>query len=249
MMPGMDGLGGALARSRPIPDLADIPVVMLTIVDDRNLRLRARRRRLSHQADRPRAPGGGAAASTGATARYWSSTTTSSSASSSGACSSRRATRWWRPRTAGWRSSSLREGPPSVILLDLMMPEMDGFEFVAEFRRARGLAAGADRRHHRQGPDSARTASGSTAMCRRFSRRAPTAATQLLAEVRDLVAIGVALPETEAPDGQDPARRGQRDEPRHALAPPRQARLRGGHRRRRRAGRGHGASERAGPRS
>jgi CheY-like chemotaxis protein len=29
----------------------------------------------------------------------------------------------------------LREGPPSVILLDLMMPEMDGFEFVAEFRR------------------------------------------------------------------------------------------------------------------
>jgi CheY-like chemotaxis protein len=29
----------------------------------------------------------------------------------------------------------LREVSPSVILLDLMMPEMDGFEFVAEFRR------------------------------------------------------------------------------------------------------------------
>ena len=29
----------------------------------------------------------------------------------------------------------LRDVSPSVILLDLMMPEMDGFEFVAEFRR------------------------------------------------------------------------------------------------------------------
>jgi CheY-like chemotaxis protein len=29
----------------------------------------------------------------------------------------------------------LRETPPSVVLLDLMMPEMDGFAFVTEFRR------------------------------------------------------------------------------------------------------------------
>src|SRR5215510_12381592 len=51
------------------------------------------------------------------------------------------------------------------------------------------------------------------------------------------------------PDAQDPARRGQRDEPRHALPPPRPPRLRGGHRRGRRAGPGHGALGGAGPRA
>jgi len=35
----------------------------------------------------------------------------------------------------------LRESPPSVILLDLMMPEMDGFEMVTELRRHDGLRA------------------------------------------------------------------------------------------------------------
>ena len=105
MMPGMDGWA-VLSALKADPDLADIPVIMLTIVDDRNLgyALGASdyltkpidRERLvtvlrQHRRDLP-----GAA--------WW--TTTSRSVSSSGACSSRRAARSWRRRTGAWRWSA-----------------------------------------------------------------------------------------------------------------------------------------------
>src|SRR5262245_29845077 len=86
----------------------------------------------------------------------------------------------------------------------------------------------------------ARTASTSTATSRRSCRRAPTAATSCWPKCASWwrpawrAAGG-------APDGQDPPGRGQRDEPGHAVPPPRAPWLRGGHRGRRRAGRGDGA--------
>ena len=53
VMPGMDGWA-VLAALKADPDSADIPVVMLTMVDDRNKGFRARGGRLPDEAGRPR---------------------------------------------------------------------------------------------------------------------------------------------------------------------------------------------------
>ena len=76
---GHGRLVGARRRSRPTRSCATIPVVLVTILDDRDMGYRARRRRLPDQADRPRAAAAGARpASSAATARRrcWSWTTT-----------------------------------------------------------------------------------------------------------------------------------------------------------------------------
>ena len=85
----------------------------------------------------------------------------------------------------------LRGVSPSVILLDLMMPEMDGFEFVAEFRRheawraipivvitARDLSR--DDRDRLNG------------YVQKVLQKGAHGRDQLLAEVRDLVVASVA---------------------------------------------------------
>ena len=40
-----------------------------------------------------------------------------------------------RRKTEVWRLESMEESAPTLILLDLMMPEMDGFEFVDRVRQ------------------------------------------------------------------------------------------------------------------
>jgi GAF domain-containing protein/CheY-like chemotaxis protein/anti-sigma regulatory factor (Ser/Thr protein kinase) len=133
MMPGMDGWT-VLAALKADPDLADIPVIMLTMVDDRNLgyalgaseyltkpidreRLVAVLRQ--HRRDRPVLVVDDDVEVRTLFRRMLEPEGYTVVEAPNG-------------RVALDR---LREVSPGVILLDLMMPEMDGFEFVTEFRR------------------------------------------------------------------------------------------------------------------
>ena len=136
MMPGMDGWA-VLAALKADPQLAAIPVIMMTIVDDRNLgfalgaaeyltkpidwnRLAAVLRKYRHTAARGQVL----------------------------VVEDDAATRELLERNLerdGWSVALADNGraalailaarPVAIILLDLLMPEMDGFEFLDELRR------------------------------------------------------------------------------------------------------------------
>ncbi len=136
MMPGMDGWA-VLTALKADPQLAPIPVIMITIVDDRNLgfalgaaeyftkpidwnRLTAVLRRL-------RGTGAGGHAlvveDEPATQELLQRNLERDGWSVALAANGRMAI------------EALAARPPEIILLDLLMPEMDGFEFLDELRR------------------------------------------------------------------------------------------------------------------
>jgi signal transduction histidine kinase/DNA-binding response OmpR family regulator len=133
MMPGMDGWA-VLSALKADPDVADIPVIMLTIVDDKNLgyALGASdyltkpidRERLvtvlkQYRRDRPVLVVDDDVAVRHLFRRLLEPEGYAVVEAENGRVALER----------------LREVSPSVILLDLMMPEMDGFDFAAELRR------------------------------------------------------------------------------------------------------------------
>jgi signal transduction histidine kinase/CheY-like chemotaxis protein len=139
MMPGMDGWA-VLSALKADSDVAEIPVIMLTIVDDRNLgyALGASdyltkpidRERLvtvlkQHRRDRPVLVVDDDAEVRQLLRRTLESEGFAIVEAENGRVALER----------------LRGEPPSLILLDLMMPEMDGFEFVAALRRHEGWRA------------------------------------------------------------------------------------------------------------
>jgi len=189
MMPGMDGWA-VLSALKADPALADIPVIMLTIVDDKNLgyalgaadyltkpierdRLLAVLR--AHRRDHPVLVVDDDVTLRQLLRRMLEPEGYTVIEAENG-------------RVALERLSSVS---PSVVLLDLMMPEMDGFEFVAEFRRheawraipivvitARDLSR--DDRERLNG------------YVQKILQKGAHGRDQLLAEVRDLVAVSVA---------------------------------------------------------
>jgi PAS domain S-box-containing protein len=135
MMPGMDGWA-VLGQLKADPETAQIPVVMITIVEDRNLgyALGATeyltkpidRERLSallrqHRCAKPPCPV--LLVEDDADTRYLLRTLLEREQ--------------WHVLEAENGAAALRvlqDGKPELILLDLLMPEMDGFEFIAAMK-------------------------------------------------------------------------------------------------------------------
>ncbi|HEY8311970.1 MAG TPA: response regulator, partial [Gemmatimonadaceae bacterium] len=135
MMPGMDGWS-VLAALKADPDLCDVPVIMLTIVDDKRAGFalgaseyltkpidREQLRRVLAKY-RPLEEGG-------------SVLVVEDDPSASELLRRTLGAEGWRVKVARNGREALTQmdvEDPAIILLDLMMPEMDGFEFLSEIR-------------------------------------------------------------------------------------------------------------------
>jgi signal transduction histidine kinase/CheY-like chemotaxis protein len=189
MMPGMDGWA-VLAALKADPAVADIPVIMLTIVDHRNLgyALGAAdyltkpidRERLvavlkKYRRDLPVLVVDDDAVLRELLARTLAAAGYTVVAAENGRVALER----------------LRELSPSVVLLDLMMPEMDGFEFVAALRGHeawRDIPVVVITARDLSGEDRARL----NGRVERILQKGAYGREALLTEVRTLVASGVA---------------------------------------------------------
>jgi len=136
LMPGMDGWA-VLTALKADPDLADIPVIMLTIVDDKNLGYAlGASDYLTKPIDRDRL--------VAILQKYRHEDPSRPVLVVEDDTDTREMLRRMLERE-GWVVTEAEHGRvglervaehrPAVILLDLMMPEMDGFEFVAEVRK------------------------------------------------------------------------------------------------------------------
>ncbi len=224
MMPGLDGWA-LLAALKADPELADIPVIMLTMADDRNKGFAlGASEYLTKPLDRGRLAA--------ILRKYRGRGLCCSALVAEDDEVTRRVLRETLEKE-GWDVAEAEDGRaalaavaarrPDLILLDLLMPEMDGFEFLEELRRheawraipvivvtARDLSH--QDRERLNGPS------------RRSSRRARTIVTSSSPRCASWWPPASPAGDRE-PDEQDPAGRGQRDQPRHALAPAHRHRL------------------------
>ena len=135
MMPGMDGWA-VLSKLKANPGVSGIPVVMLTMVDDKSLGYAlGAAEYLTKPIDRQRL--------VAILEKYRQDQAPSNVLIVDDEPANRQALRGMLEKE-GFEVAeaengrvaleSVAQSPPSVILLDLMMPEMDGFEFVAKLR-------------------------------------------------------------------------------------------------------------------
>ncbi|MCH8225120.1 MAG: response regulator, partial [Chloroflexi bacterium] len=137
MMPGMDGWA-VLAALKADPDLADIPVIMVTIIDQKNMGYAlGAAEYLTKPIDRARL--------LTVLNRYKQDAIIGPVLVIDDDPAVRKMVRrmlekedWQVAEAENGRIALdiLDETAPSLVLLDLMMPEMDGFEFIVELRRS-----------------------------------------------------------------------------------------------------------------
>ncbi len=134
LMPQLDGWT-VLAAIKGDPELADIPVILMTIIDDRTRGYAlGATEYLVKPVDRDRLTGALRAACGAAGRRVL--VIDDDDLMRGGICQSLRRDGWEVGEAANGRLGldSLAKSRPDVIMLDLMMPEMNGFEFLAEIR-------------------------------------------------------------------------------------------------------------------
>ena len=134
IMPEQDGWS-VLQEIKADQRLCEIPVILATVVADREMGLAfGAAGHLTKPVDPARAAAdAGGAWPAAAGARCWSSTTIRRHATFCRRMLTReRAGRCARRRTACAGSSEIRARRPALVLLDLMMPGMDGFELLRE---------------------------------------------------------------------------------------------------------------------
>jgi len=191
LMPGMDGWA-VLSALKADPDLADIPVIMLTMVDDRNLGYAlGASDYLTKPVDRERL--------IAVLNRYRRDLPVLVVDDDAGFRELMRRVLEREGYTVTEADNGragldqLREHLPGVILLDLMMPEMDGFEFLDEFRRHeawRAIPIVVVTAKELSAEDHERLNGGVA----RILQKGASSRESLLTEVRELVRVCLARP-------------------------------------------------------
>jgi CheY-like chemotaxis protein len=144
MMPGIDGWA-TLAALKADPALADIPVIMLTIVDDKNKGYAlGAADYMTKPFDREQLAATLSKYRRAATNQHAPALVVEDDEAARALLVRVLEQEGWRVREAANGRVALAqvaEEQPQLILLDLMMPEMDGFEFVQELDKMLGARA------------------------------------------------------------------------------------------------------------
>ncbi|OQY58126.1 MAG: hypothetical protein B6245_13475 [Desulfobacteraceae bacterium 4572_88] len=193
MMPEMDGWA-VLNELKAEPELADIPVIMLTIMDEKNMGYAlGASDYMTKPIDRERL--------VSVLSKYQKAPSACHALVVEDYAATREMLRRMLEKE-GWAVSEAENGRvaleqmaeirPSLILLDLMMPEMDGFQFVSELRRCeewRSIPVVVITAKDIGQEDRLRL----SGYVEKILQKGAYSRAELLSEVRDLVAAGVGL--------------------------------------------------------